>query len=67
MDIVFAPCLLLYDLSAVILVVVAELYSVERSNFDVACEWLWILRNFWLFGSIDLQIELLCAVDFQKD
>jgi hypothetical protein len=55
--------LLLDDLSTVVLIIAAELDSVETTDFDVAGERLGVLRNIWLLRSIKLQVELFSIGD----
>jgi hypothetical protein len=48
------------------LIVTTELNSIQRSSFNVASQWLWILRYVRLLGAYDVQVELLGIVHLQK-
>ena len=67
MNEVLACSNLLYDLAAVVLLVAAELNGVESAHFDVASQRLGVLRDFWLFGSISLQVKLRGVGDLSED
>lgn len=58
---------LLHDLAAVVLLVAAELDRVQTAYLDVAGQGFGVLRDFWLFGTISLQVELRGIGDLGKD
>lgn len=64
---VLARSYLLHDLAPVVLLVAAELNCVETANLDVAVQGFGVLRDFWLFGTICLQVKLRGVGDLSED
>lgn len=61
---VFASSRLFSDPSTVVLLITAELYSIETAYLDISSEWFGILRDLWLLGAIQLQIEFFGIGNF---
>lgn len=64
---VLARSYLLHDLAPVVLLVAAELNRIQTAYLDVAGQGFGVLRDFWFFGTICLQVELRGVGDLGED
>lgn len=64
---ILACSYLLHNLAAVVLLIAAELNCVETAHLDISSQWFGVLRDFWLFGTISLQVKLRSISDFGED